>query len=346
MAIRHRMLLLVLLLALITIPGLLSVQPVQAQILGTNWTASFFNNTNLSGNPAATSVQYPNGINQNWATGVPLAGNGTAVPGIGADNFSARFDSTQSFGDTGTYRFTLIHNDGARLYIDGQLRIDLFNQSAGDANRTSQIEVSLVAGNHTLQVDMVEFTGTAVISAQWAFLGTSVPTSTPVPAATGQVVRVKGLALRTGPYLGASLVGVARPGTSYALQQRNTDEGLFVWYRITVGDNTGWVSGRYIEVTGNIELVPFSGTIFDQIDGTSEIGVIGTTRAIMNLRRRPSERTQLLDKIPWGAEVAVIGRTIQGGKSFWLQVKFNGKVGWIFAPFIGVRGVVDALPIR
>jgi uncharacterized protein YgiM (DUF1202 family) len=66
----------------------------------------------------------------------------------------------------------------------------------------------------------------------------------------------------------------------------------------------------------------------------------------MNLRRRPSERTQLLDKVPWGAEVPVIGRTVQGGKSFWLQVRYNGKVGWIFAPFVGTRGILDAVPVR
>ena len=57
-------------------------------------------------------------------------------------------------------------------------------------------------------------------------------------------------------------------------------------------------------------------------------------------------RSAKLMEIPWGAETVLIGRTIQAGKNFWLQVRYNGQVGWIFAPYVSIRGDVNAVPIR
>jgi hypothetical protein len=65
----------------------------------------------------------------------------------------------------------------------------------------------------------------------------------------------------------------------------------------------------------------------------------------MYLRRRPSQRASLLDLIPWGDQVQLLGRTRQGGKDFWYQVRWNGQVGWIFAPFVRVDGNINAVPV-
>lgn len=365
--VRHtRILLFLVLFALAIIPGLLVVQPVDAQIVGTNWVGTVYNNTTLSGTPVATNVPYPTGLCLNWGNNAPTAGSntlcalGNAIGGVGADNFSISFTSTQNFDQSGNYTFTLRYNDGLRLYVNNVVVYDQFTQlSAPDTSgdcaslcHEARVTVNIAAGAVPLRVDYVEYSGNALIQVQWAFGGggggstPTGPTVTPVPIATGTVIRVRGLAIRTGPYLGASLVGVARPNISYPILERNSDEGLFIWYKIKVGDNAGWVSGRYFQTAGNIEAIPFTQTIFDQIDGAPDKGVVGVTRSVMNLRRRPSERATLLDKVPWGAEVPVIGRTIQGGNNFWLQVIYNGKVGWIYAPFVGLRGIVDAVPIR
>lgn len=352
------------LLALVIVPGLLVNETVEAQITGTNWVGTFYNNTDLSGNPVATNVQYPTGVCANWGNNPPSAGSasqcvsGSQIAGVNADNFSARFESTQNIAQAGQYSFTVRHNDGVRVFINGVQVFNDFGPITPDTGgacanicKESIFVQNLPAGSVNMRIEYVEFTGVAIIQFQYGFQGSGgvtpgVPTNTPVPAATGTVIRVRGLAIRTGPYLGASLIGVARPGVSYPILERNQDEGLFVWYKITAGDNSGWVSGRYFQVAGSIDIIPFTGTVFDQIDGAADIGVVGVTRSVMNLRRRPSERTQLLDKVPWGAEVPVIGRTIQGGNNFWLQVRYNGKVGWIYAPFVGLRGIVDAVPVR
>jgi uncharacterized protein YraI len=364
---RSQRLLFIILFALIILPGLLIVQPAEAQILGTGWVGTFYNTVDLTGNPVATNVPFPLGLCVNWGNNPPSSGSPTAqcglgspIPGVQADNFSAIFTSNQNITAAGTYSFNVRHNDGVRVTINGQLLLNVWGtpitpDTTGPCTgvcKESVFTTNLPVGSVQMRVEYQDFTGNALLQFQWGFIGgggnvtPTGPTSTPVPAATGQVIRVRGLAIRTGPYLGASLIGVAKPGISYPILERNKDEGLFVWYRITAGDNTGWVSGRYFQTAGNIEAIPFTGTIFDQIDGAPDLGIVGVTRSVMNLRRRPSERAQLLDKVPWGAEVPVIGRTIQGGKNFWLQVRYNGKVGWIFAPYVGIRGIIDAVPIR
>ena len=349
---RQFIFLLIVLLMLAIIPVIVTV-PVQAQNLGTNWQGEFFNNTNLSGSPAATAF-YPNGIQQNWGSGPPRDGNGQVVPGIGADNFSARFTSTQNFAQAGTWEFNIFVNDGVRVYINNALVLDQFaqfNDPSPNAFQTFTFTQQL-SGSVGIRVEMVEFSDDANLVFQWRFLGQGgggIATSTPQPAATASVVRVRGLAVRTGPFLGASLITVARPDTAYPILAQNNNEGLFMWYKLQVGDSVGWSSGRYLEVTGDLNVIPFEDTIFTNGNNTNDLpprlDVVGVPRAIMNFRQWPSERTQIIGKIPWGGEVRVLRRTLQGGKSHWLQVQYEGQIGWIYAPFVGMRGTVDALPI-
>jgi len=172
------------------------------------------------------------------------------------------------------------------------------------------------------------------------------PTAIPFVPATGVVVEVTGLAVRSGPYLGASLLNVARPGNTYNILAKSNDEGPYTWYLIVVGKVTGWVSGKYLEVSGSVDTVPFGGSIFDQIDGAPDIGVRLTTDAIIDMRRRPSPRTTIVTTIPADAEVIVLGRTIQERNTFWLHVSYNGVVGWIPSLPVSMRGPVDILPSR
>jgi len=336
----------------------LSSAPVSAQITGTNWTGTFYNDVALT-QQVATEV-YPSGLYFNWGGGPPLkADNATPVTGVGADNFSARFTSTQVIAQAGTYTFTLYVDDGARVLINGANVLDQFNANTTQNYRTFSFTQNFAANQSvTMTVEYVEFTGSAVLVFQWGLSGggggispTVGPTPTPVPAATGMIHTVRGNALRTGPYLGASMVGVVRPSISFAILEQNFDEGLFPWYKIQ--DNhgrVGWVSGRYFNVTGDLSKIPTTRTIFDEIDNPTDLprllDVTGYTRSTMNFRRRPSQRTDLLGQIPWGDAVQVIGRTVQGGQNFWLQVRYKDVVGWIYAPFVKLEGVVDAVPIR
>lgn len=347
---------LVMMLAVAAFLGLGSA-PVSAQQTGTNWTGTFYNDVLLQ-TPVATEA-YPIGLYFNWSAGPPLRANGTPVPGIGSDNFSARFTSTQVFAQAGTYTFTLYVDDGARVIINGATVLDQFSANTETGYRTFTFTQNFAENQSVgITVEYVEYTGSAVLVFQWGVAGgpggispTAGPSATAVPAATGTIHTVRGNALRTGPYLGASMVGVVRPDIAFPILEQNFDEGLFPWYRIQ--DNhgrIGWVSGRYLRVTGDLSKIPTTRTIFDDIDNPTDLprllDVTGYTRSTMNFRRRPSQRTDLLGQIPWGDSVQVIGRTVQGGQNFWLQVRYKDVVGWIYAPFVKLEGVVDALPIR
>lgn len=317
--------------------------PVYADF-GINWVGLFFNCTDFNCAAIQPPASYPNGINAIWSTGPPTDGLGVPVAGVNADNFSVRFSSTQNFA-AGIYDFILTSQDGIRLYIDGSIVLDQF---VARPLTTNTVSVTLTGGSHSLIVEYFNAVGPATVQVQWFLQGSTTlqPSLTPLPVATAQVINVRGLAVRTGPYLGASFITTARPDNTYNVTAKNQTEGVFTWYLIQVGEKTGWASGRYLQITGDPNLVPTVGTIFDQIDTVPDIGVTGVPRAVMNFRVRPSVRTARIGQIPWGASVSVIGRTIQGGRNFWLQVRYNGQVGWIFAPYVTINGILDAVPVR
>src|SRR3954447_12542484 len=129
---------------------------IKAQEFGTNWTGTFFPSNNLTG--TGVPVSNIQGLNFNWGTGVPVI-NGVAVPGIPQDNFSARFNSTQTFA-AGTYTFTAASDDGIRVYIDGALLLDKF---IGRVLTTDTFSSTLTAGPHSLSVEYVELTDQAIL---------------------------------------------------------------------------------------------------------------------------------------------------------------------------------------
>ncbi len=126
------------------------------------WRAEYFSNANLSG--AAVVVRNDAGLDFNWGRGTPAQ----AVP---ADNFSARWTRTLNF-EAATYRFHVLADDGARLWIDDQLLIDEWRDGSG---REATREVALAQGAHRLRLEYYERTGDARISLWWEKLPASYP---------------------------------------------------------------------------------------------------------------------------------------------------------------------------
>jgi hypothetical protein len=122
-------------------------------------------------------------LNFNFGDGGP-GGN----CGLGVDNFSARWTQTVNF-TAGTYRFSVTVDDGARLYVDGQLKIDKwFPQGA----TTYTADVTLSAGNHDVRLEYFESGGPGVAQLSWGMTNnqnclpnTPLPLITNVPGAVG-----------------------------------------------------------------------------------------------------------------------------------------------------------------
>lgn len=139
------------------------VQPVY-----TDWRGEYFEGTDLLGTPVLTLNERV--IDMNWGTGAPS-------PALPADGFSARWTRSATFAE-GTYRFRVRADDGVRLYVDSQLVIGEWHESAA---KDYTAEVYLSGGNHNLQLDYYERTGNAIVSLSWDLLPA---TATPTPTAT------------------------------------------------------------------------------------------------------------------------------------------------------------------
>jgi hypothetical protein len=120
-----------------------------------DWKAQYFNNRKLDGDPVLE--RYESGLNDDW-------GQGSPGPGVAADNFSARWTRKAHF-DEGTYTFTVDADDGVRLWVEGKIVIDDWQ----DGNRTRRHDHYFDDdGDHNVRVEYYEHWGGAHIRVSWA----------------------------------------------------------------------------------------------------------------------------------------------------------------------------------
>lgn len=120
----------------------------------TDWRGEYFTNRSLSGSPAL--VRNDVSVDFNWGSGSPVAG-------IASDNFSVRWTRSVSF-DSGTYRFHIRVDDGARLFVDNQLIID---QWQNGSEREFTADRYLSDGSYTIRLEYFEETGGARVALWW-----------------------------------------------------------------------------------------------------------------------------------------------------------------------------------
>ncbi len=155
---------LVAVITLVMLAGSVSLSPVQPQVVeanaGTQWNASYYNNTSLSGAPVLQRID--DQINFDWGAGAPGAG----VP---ADNFSARWTKTVNFSQSGKWVFRVGADDGVRMWIDVTPIVNEWHGNPG-GYRLYEVSVDgLTAGNHELKVEYYESTGNAKVTVGWSY---------------------------------------------------------------------------------------------------------------------------------------------------------------------------------
>jgi hypothetical protein len=121
------------------------------------WQGEYWSNPKLHGDPAL--VQNESRIDFNW-------GSGSVAGGMPVDNFSARWTRTLDF-NAATYRFHILMDDGARLWVDGRLVIDAWQ--GGGAHEVTA-DVKLGHGEHSLRAEYFERTGEAQMHLWWEML--------------------------------------------------------------------------------------------------------------------------------------------------------------------------------
>ena len=137
-------------------------------IVVTGWRGEYFASISPYGQPAL--IRNDAAIDFNWGLGSP-------APGLPADNFSVRWLRKQEF-DTATYRYYLTVDDGARVWVDGQIVLDEWHDGSV---REVYADYPLTRGEHAVQVDYYEHLGGAEIKFRWERL-----TPLPIPDWMGE----------------------------------------------------------------------------------------------------------------------------------------------------------------
>ena len=143
---------------IITLSLILAAFPLTSQaapLKNLSWRAEYYSNISLSGHPRLT--RYEDTLDHDW-------GNGSPGDDLPSNGFSARWTLTRNF-DQGTYLFLLSADDGARVWLDGQLIFDVWD--IGDHNNLKAEVYIEQTGNHELQVAYFENTGRARIKFDW-----------------------------------------------------------------------------------------------------------------------------------------------------------------------------------
>lgn len=161
---------------------------------------------------------------------------------------------------------------------------------------------------------------------------------------------------RTPTTDGEVLARVTNGTVTEFLSVLETQDWAFVRYSPPEGGSiTGWVNTLYIQYTLNGRPIDYEGMDEKDLlvisDGSERGEVAASIAPIvrptvdplrdaviaqvlldpgsnLNLRRRPDINAEVLVQIPSGSQVVVSGRTGDGN---WLQVSFEGAVGWIAA---------------
>jgi len=151
------------------------------------WSAQFYNNPYLAGNPAATTAILS--LNVNWGTGIP-------AQGVGNTNWSARFATDSVFSTPGYYLFSVLADDAFTLRVNNVIFMD--TTRSPQPGKTLAVLVPIQGGSNHIQVDFIQHTGVAYIFVNWTFskplsgggsggpiviLPTPVPPNTVVPSA-------------------------------------------------------------------------------------------------------------------------------------------------------------------
>jgi hypothetical protein len=136
-----------------TYTGVVCDEPVTAD--GTGLRGDYYDNNDFTNLVLSHEAE---AVNFNWADGSP-------DPLIQADTFSVRWTGQVQAQFTGVTTFSVVSDDGARLWVDGQLIIDDWvGHSATEAAGTA----TLVAGQrYGIRLDYREDSGNASVALYW-----------------------------------------------------------------------------------------------------------------------------------------------------------------------------------
>jgi uncharacterized protein YraI len=298
-----------------------------------NWRGEYFNNRNLSGNPAV--VRDDAQINFNWGNGSPVAST------LSTDNFSARWSRSLAF-NAGRYRFTASSDDGLRLWVNNQLIVDKWYDHAYE---TYTVDVDLPSGNVPIRLDYYEGSGTAAVALGWTAVSVSSPHPQPQPpsssAATATVAHTYNLNVRSGPGVSHPAVTVIQRGNVVELIGRNAETS---WLKIRLTNGIqGWSNANFLATTFPLANLPIlsEGSVSQPPANTNATGTV--TSYYLNVRSGPGVGYGVTAVLSRGQVVSLSHRN--ASSSCVRVVLSNGQQGWVNTSYLSTSTAVTNLPV-
>ncbi len=172
-------------------------------------------------------------------------------------------------------------------------------------------------------------------------------TTAPVTAPLNAVLTVGGeMNIRSGPGEQYDRIGGASAGEEFRITGKNEDGN---WWQIDFNGDTAWIYAPFVTAANaeNVPVVgvsmteppppaPRTGTAAPQTQG-AVISVLGD----MNVRSGPGTAYDRIGGAAEGETYDVTGRSQDGE---WWQIDFDGRSGWIFAPYV-LAANVENVPV-
>jgi beta-N-acetylglucosaminidase/Zn-finger nucleic acid-binding protein/SH3-like domain-containing protein/ribosomal protein L31E len=278
-----------------------------------SWVSYYYPNTSLNGLPAAAKVINPNSesltLNENY-------GNGSPINGIGIDQYSARFSTAKRI-NPGEYILSTNVDDGIRVYIDGILVIDRWNQSAPYSIDSELINitnkktsVSNEANIHWIDIEYREDTSDSYLEFELKPLeqNAKIVTAFEMP-----IYRSYDELSDYGKHLTFYNPSYTRFGMlSYGDIVYTIEENRYATKIKTVDGKIGWVHTAYLDS-----------------NRTEDLWMVKASKAI---RVGPGTNYASLSTVNAGEAVYVLdNKVISGQYQNWYEIQtLDGRKGWIW----------------
>lgn len=150
--------------------------------------------------------------------------------------------------------------------------------------------------------------------------------------ATGSAQSTTDLNLRSGAGTSFAVIDVIPAGGQ--VQLTGTRQNNFA--QLTYNGSQGWASLDFLTTGGGSG----SPAVPDETDSGTENGASGsaTVDSSLNLRASASTSAQIIDVMPGGAQVQVLGPRQNG----FAQVTYNGSQGWAYEQYLTIGGTAPA----
>ena len=296
--------------------------------VGGVWTAQYYANPGLIGTPSM--ILNESTPSHTWGAGSPSA----SIP---SDNFSARWTSVQTF-NTGGYHISVHADDGVRVYVDGAM---LINEWHTATNAAYTANITLLAGQHNLQIDYCEATGIAFLDFNLIPVTVNPPSIMNLTTTTGSVIMAARLNVRRDPNSKSGILVKINLHETYPVLGRNSDSS---WWQININGTVGWVYWRFFDVN-NPEMVPMiTSSTSPSLNQLPVTGFIATALATVNVRNAPNSSGAILGQIALNNQMSIVGRNTS---NTWWQVNYGVITGWVNARYAQLQAdaILANIPI-